>query len=218
MNVNHGGRAADCWKQTGTWGDRSCPELPPQVHCRNCAVYSAGAARLLDAELPATDLVTRAGHYAASKTVENERTLAVVVFRIGAEWLALPASVWREVVTLRPVHSLPHRRDPVVTGVVNIHGELLVCVSLAAALGAELLPAGSARRLAVVQHGAEPLVFLADEIAGLHRCDPAGLAPPPATLARAQLACLRGMIPWENRSAGLLDEDRMFQLLTRSLA
>ena len=40
----------------------------------------------------------------------------------------------------------------------------------------------------------------------------------PATLARAQALCMRGMIVWEGRAVGLLDEDRVFQLLNRSLA
>ena len=34
----------DCWNRIGVRGDRSCPELKQYVHCRNCPVYSAGAA------------------------------------------------------------------------------------------------------------------------------------------------------------------------------
>ena len=207
-----------CWKQIGTWGDRSCAELKRQLHCRNCPVYSAGAARLLEAEVSAAELAQRAEHYALPKIAERPGTIGVVIFRVGAEWLALPATVWREVGAPRPIHSLPHRRDQVVRGVVNIRGELLVCVALGTALGvAEAAPA-SAPRLAVVQRGGERFVFAADEIAGLHRYDPAELTPAPGTLARTQAACTRGMIAWENRAVGLLDEDRVFQTLNRSLA
>ncbi len=211
-------RPADCWKQIGTWGDRSCPELKAQVHCRNCPVYSAGAARLLDAAVSADELTQRAAHYGAPKVVERDGTVTVVVFRLGDEWLALPAAVWREVSPPRPVHSLPHRRDQVVTGVVNIRGELLVCVSLAAALGVAADGAGTGPRLAVVQRGADRFVFPAGEIAGLHRYDPAELTAAPATLARMQAVCIRGMITWEGRAVGLLDEERVFQTLNRSLA
>ena len=34
----------DCWNRIGVRGDGSCPELKQYVHCRNCPVYSAGAA------------------------------------------------------------------------------------------------------------------------------------------------------------------------------
>lgn len=211
-------RPADCWKKIGTWGDRSCPELSLHRHCRNCQVYSAGAARLLDAEVSAADLARRAEHYAAVKTAERTGTVAVIVFRLGAEWLALPAILWREAGAPRAIHSLPHRRDQVVTGIVNIRGELLVCVSLGAALGAEVRPSVAAPRLAVVQRGSDRFVFPTDEIAGLHRYDPAEITPVPATLARAQAGCMRGMIAWADRAVGLLDEDRLFLLLNRSLS
>lgn len=209
---------ADCWKRTGTWGDRSCDKLETQVHCRNCDVYSAGAARLLDAEIDAHELARRAEHYAAPKIAERAGTTGVMIFRLGDEWLALPSSVWREVATPRPIHSLPHRRDEIVHGVVNIRGELLVCVSLGAALGVSGATPATAPRLAVVQRGGERFVFPADQIAGLHNYDPSALAPVPATLARAQAVCTRGMIRWENRAVGLLDDERVFQTLNRSLA
>ncbi len=211
-------RPANCWKKIGTWGDRSCPELSRHLHCRNCPVYSDGAARLLDAEVSATVLAQRAEHYAAPRLADQTGTVAVVVFRLGGEWLALPAAHWREVGAPRPIHSLPHRRDQVVTGIVNIRGELLVCVSLAAALGAAVTPPSAVPRLAVVQWGGDRFVFPTDEIAGLHRYDPAELTPVPATLARAQALCMRGMMAWEGRAVGLLDEERVFQLLNRSLA
>ena len=38
----------DCWNRIGIHGDNSCPLLIEHIHCRNCAVYSAAATRLLD--------------------------------------------------------------------------------------------------------------------------------------------------------------------------
>jgi chemotaxis-related protein WspD len=208
----------DCWKRSGIWGDRSCPELKAHRHCRNCPVYSAGASRLLDAAISGEELVRRAAHYATPNAVERVGTLAIVIFRVGAEWLALPTSVWREVATPRPIHSLPHRRDQVVLGVANIRGELLVCVSLAVALGTATAAKTVAARLAVVQLGHERFAFPADEIAGLHRHGTDELTPAPTTLARAQADCTRGMLTWEQRAVGVLDAGRVFQTLNRSLA
>ena len=210
-------RPADCWKRIGVWGDRSCPELKPHLHCRKCPVYSAGAARLLDAEVSEGEIASRAQHYALPKVEERLGTQGIVVFRLGAEWLALSATVWREVASQRPIHSLPNRRDQVVTGVVNIRGELLVCVSLATALGVAPGPKAVSPRLAVIQRGADRFVFPTSEIAGLYRHSAEDVTPAPPTLARAPAACTRGMLTLDNRSVGVLDEDRVFQTLNRSL-
>lgn len=207
----------DCWKKIGVWGDRSCTELKAHIHCRNCPVYSEGAARLLDAEVPESYLAANARHYAQTKAEVKPGARSVVIFRVATEWLALPTPVFREIATPRPVHSLPHRRDRTVTGVANIRGELVVCVSLAAALGIAGEPATGAR-LAVLSRGTDRFVFPADEVAGLRRFDDADLAPVPATLAHAQAAYTRGILEWEGRPVGVLDDELLFYTLNRSLA
>jgi hypothetical protein len=54
-----------------------------------------------------------------------------MIFRLGTEWLALPASVFQEVAELGAIHSLPHRRSGLVVGLTNVRGgELLICFSL----------------------------------------------------------------------------------------
>ena len=209
----------DCWKRLGTWGDRSCPELKVHIHCRNCPVYSAGAARLLDAEVPESYLIEHARHYALPKQALRPGARSAVVFRLAGEWLALATAVFREIAPLRPVHSLPHRRDRVVTGVANIRGELLVCVSLAAALGLNEGPAGGpTARLAVVSREGDRFVFPAEEIAELCRFDDADLGPVPATLAHAQAAYTCGILTWRGRPVGILDDQLLFYTLKRSLA
>ena len=209
----------DCWKRIGTWGVRSCPELKTHLHCRNCPVYSAGATRLLDAEVSDAYLAGHARHYAEAKREIRHGARSVVVFRVAGEWFALATEVFREIAPLRAVHSLPHRRDRVVTGLVNIRGELLVCVSLRATLG---LADGDGRdrtaRLAVVAREGDRFVFVADEVAGLHRFDEVDLGPVPATLAHAQATYTRGILSWHQRPVGVIDDQLLFYTLNRSLA
>jgi chemotaxis-related protein WspD len=208
----------DCWKRIGTWGDRSCPELKTYLHCRNCPVYSVGASRLLDVEVSEAYLAGHARHYAAAKRESRHGVRSVVIFRLAGEWLALPTSVFREVAPLRPVHSLPHRQDRVVTGLVNIRGELLICVSLAAILDLAVAPATErTARLAVVSRDGDRFVFQADEIAGLHRYDDADLGPVPATLIHSQSTYTRGMLSWREHPVGLLDDQLLFYTLSRTL-
>lgn len=174
---------------------------------------------LFDADVSPGDLAEQAQRYALRKELTRPGERSSVVFRMAAEWLALPASLFSEITALRPVHSLPHRRDRVVRGVVNIRGELLISVSLAAVLGIEGEPAEGARaRLAVLQRERERFAFAADEVAALHRHDDAELLPPPATVAQARAAYTRGLFMWQDRPVGLLDEQLLFYTLNRSLA
>ncbi len=41
-----------CWNRIGVSGDRSCPELPSFVHCRNCPVFAAAARAFFDRPAP----------------------------------------------------------------------------------------------------------------------------------------------------------------------
>src|SRR6187402_2475101 len=104
-----------CWKKIGIWGDRSCPELAVHGHCRNCPVYSTGAARLLDTEVTVDYLAEGARHYAQAKAELRVGEKSAVIFRVAGEWLALPAGIFQEIAPVKPVHSLPHRRDALVS-------------------------------------------------------------------------------------------------------
>jgi len=134
----------DCWNRIGVRGDGSCPRLADYVHCRNCPVHDAAAARVLDRAGTAVAFAAGAkpeaeprGLSAESGAREDEQSLSCLVFRVGDEWLGLPTAIFRQVAQLRPIHSLPHRRHRSVLGVVNVRGELLVCASLARLFGIE---------------------------------------------------------------------------------
>jgi chemotaxis-related protein WspD len=215
----------DCWNKIGVRGDGSCPELEGHVHCRNCPVYSAAAAKLLDADLPAGHLDAWTAHFSAERKPDEAGTQSVVIFRIGAEWLALPTSVFREVATIRTVHSLPHRRAGAVRGLANVRGELLVCVSLGDVLGLEKTAEATKekaramhRRLLVIDREGSRLVFPVDEVHGIHRCQLRELKAAPATVAKAAATYTKSVFTWRDRTVGCLDEQLLFYALNRSLA
>lgn len=209
-----------CWKQIGIWGDRSCPELPTHGHCRNCPVYAESAARLLDAEVDVDYLDDGAKHYAQPKTESQSGEQSVIVFRIANEWFALPTTVFQEVAPCRPVHSLPHRRVALVSGIVNVRGELLVCMSLPAALGLDALndnqPATA--RHVVVGSGTDRFVFVVTEIAGVLRYDDEEMTAVPATVSHAQAVHTRGLLKWRDQQVGLLDDGLLFHTFNRGMS
>jgi chemotaxis-related protein WspD len=214
----------DCWNRIGVSGDMSCPELKKHIHCRNCPVYSAAATDLLNRDLPANYLDECTRHVAQQKSEAAGDTQSVVVFRIGSEWLALPTAVFKEIVGIRSIHSLPHRRNGVVLGLANIRGELLVCISLRQILRLDETPETKNEKLRTaharmlfIQHEGLRAVCPVDEVFGVHRFRPREIMPVPATLARATMTYTKGVISWPQGALGLLDEDLLFYTLNRGL-
>lgn len=215
----------DCWNHIGIWGDGSCGELGQAIHCRNCPVYSSAAATLLDREIDPAYLAQSAQSIRAERQTSTRDTDSVVIFRIGAEWLALPAAVFQEVCALRPIHSLPHRRNGTVLGIANVRGALLVCISLHVLLGIDKAAAASNaqrhlvhERLLVTCRDGERLVFPVDEIHGIHRFRPEQLGEAPATVAKSTATYTRAMLPWQDKTVGVLDDQLLFYSLNKCLA
>jgi chemotaxis-related protein WspD len=127
----------DCWNMIGVAGNGTCRELHRFVHCRNCPVYAVAGRRLLDRPLSVEYRCERTQQYAAAKRLSQPARTSLVLFRLGSEWLALPTTAFQEVAPQRPIHTLPHRQRGLVLGLVNIRGELLICVSVARLLGLE---------------------------------------------------------------------------------
>jgi len=215
----------DCWNRIGVRGDRSCPELQRHSHCRNCPVYASGAAQLLDGAPPAAYLAEWTTHVAQpQQTEELETPRSIVVFRIGAEWLALPTAVVTEVANLLPVHSLPHRQSGAVLGLANVRGELLICVSLGEIVGVEPsadLSRGRRnavyRRLLVIRREDVRAVCPVDEVLGIHQVRQRDLKEVPTTVAHATSTYSTALLPIEGRSVGILDDQLVFYSLKRSL-
>src|SRR6185503_2326966 len=108
---------------------------------------AAAAIQLLDRPVIADYRREWSEHYAAEKKLTAPAKTSVVIFRIRSEWLALPTHAFQEVAERRAMHSLPHRRRDLVLGLVNVRGELLVCVSLGRLLGLAGLVTSDERRV-----------------------------------------------------------------------
>jgi chemotaxis-related protein WspD len=215
----------DCWNRIGVRGDHSCPELQHHVHCRNCPVHASAALTLLDGALPQEEVSTRTRHFATPLVASNTASESVLIFRIAEEWLALSATAVREVAEPRPIHSLPHRRASSVLGIANVRGQLVVCVSLARMLGLKSTPDrptrgshGEYQRLLVIRHREVCAASPVDAIYGVHRADPNDLKAPPATVAGAGGTHSKAVMTWREHAVGVLDDQRLFHALERSLA
>jgi chemotaxis-related protein WspD len=214
-----------CWSAIGVHGDQSCPELAAAIHCRNCGVFASAARDFLNRPAPSGYLADWSGCLddEAAFTIDGSDTLrpgmGVVVFRLGPEWLALPAAVVVEVAPVRPVHRIPHRTSAILAGLVNLRGQLHLCASLHGLLGTAPHAADSPRRrdgaarMIVIRREAEAWVFTADSVVEVPHIPLDALQNVPATLANPAVSFSQSVFDWRGHSVGLLDAARLFDAL-----
>jgi len=208
----------DCWNRIGIHGDKSCPLLSEHIHCRNCAVYSTAATRLLDRyALQQDDRVQ------VSNTVESEvKTRSLLMFRLGEEWLGLATRCLVEVAPSQAIHSLPHQRSGALLGVANVRGALVACLSLVELLGLDGISNVASgtrvmpRMLIIAAHGG-PVVVPVDEVDGIHAIDEQILDAASRSGTQASAKYTRGVLPFKGRSLRWLDEEQLLSAVTRSL-
>jgi chemotaxis-related protein WspD len=220
------GQTADggrCWRSFGVWGDARprCAALDRVVHCRDCEVFQAAGLELFDRELPDAYGGEWAEALATQMADERVPRTAVLIFDVGGELMALPLDAVVEIAEWRPIHSLPHKRDPVLLGVVNVGGELRLCASLGALFGDASAPRpGQADRgrLIVIGEGKPEWIVVADAALSVHRAALDAIEPPPATVDRSAVPFLRGIFTWRGRQVALLDAELVLAALRRRVS
>ncbi len=199
-----------CWRFIGVQGgDHSCERLLEVLHCRNCPIYADAARALFDRESPpdaASDGANELRHAGSMRTA--------LVFRLGTQWLGLPPGMVAEVAANPPVRRLAHRTEGRIEGVVNVRGELRLCVSLIELLGLGRRDAGSATaRLVLVEDESGPLAFRCDEVRGLLPYSDADIEPAPDTLRAPLDSCVSALMPTSSGHVALLDAGAVTRLL-----
>lgn len=207
-----------CWRNEGVYGDRTCPELKTLFHCRNCRFFAEGAAAMFNREMPEPYIEELTRSLAEPIAPDRPADKTALAFRIGPEWLALPAPAFVEFTKPCAVRAVPHRANAIFAGITSIRGEILLCFSLSALLGIPAEPESSSRRFCVLLGLNRKWVFTADEVYGLFAYAADDLQPVPVTVAKQAHKYATGIVPVKNRQAGLLNADHVFAAFERSLA
>lgn len=220
------GTVSDCWNQIGVMGDRTCTQLQQFIQCHNCPVYAKAGRSLL--ERPLSDRSATADYLQdwtdilahAKESDTSTDIISLFIFRLGVEWLALPPNTCKEVTEDCPIHKIPHRSNHILAGIVNIRGEIQLCINLHHLLDIEPAPPGGAasthlayRRMVVAEKNGSTWVFAADEIHGIHHATTEDLRNVPTTLSKSQAAYTKGIIKWHHKNVACLDEELLFYTL-----
>lgn len=204
-----------CHVVIGVWGSGRCSQLADHVHCHNCPVYARTGRQLLD-RTPSENVLLRTD--ASSALADETSGTSLIVFRVGSEWLALPTLMAREILNPLPAHRVPHRRDPRFLGIVNVRGELLPCVQLAAMLGikpasADARPSAAAARLIIMERGGSAWATPVDTVDGIRRVRDEALLSSPVTVELASSRFTRAVIELPVGRVGLIDEELLWHAL-----
>lgn len=217
----------DCWNKIGVWASskqRSCPRLEQVVHCANCEIFSQAGKTLLEGDAPAGYLEEWAKLLATSKSRKKYEASSIILFRLGDEWLGVETGLLDEVVPIRPIHSVPHRKGSILKGLTNIRGELQLCVSIGRLMnitrgetaGTNVIK-GIYERMVVISFNGVKFVFPVSEVRGVCRFSEHDVQEAPATALNCSVHYLRGMLDIDGRHVGVIDHKLLFPALERAI-
>jgi len=207
----------DCWNQIGTWrkGDAICSKLENEIHCQNCSIYKEAGLYLLDRALPEHYKDNNTLTFSIQKEELNTNLESFLIFNSGNEWHALDTSVLDEVCAFQPVHKLPNSPSEFIAGLVNIRGEIEICISLSNLLDYHANDIESVnQKLIVIQLDHGRFAIPADEIHGIFKINASDILAPPASVSQNEQSMINGIIAHDNHHAGILN----LQNLERKLA
>jgi chemotaxis-related protein WspD len=172
----------------------------------------AGLEQLLTRPLTELDLDHATAALAAPLDERSRSRISLLVMRAGGEMLAILAGEAAKVVVASTIHRVPHRSNKIFRGLSNHDGELLLCMSIEAALG---VPAPAKRErsiLVVAEQGRERWAFEVDAIVGVADVDEGSLRAPPMTISSAKSGCARALARIEEGEAVVLDIHSLFSI------
>lgn len=215
----------DCWNRIGVWSKNgaSCPKLEECIHCRNCRHYSLAGKTILNRPATHEYRAEWAERFATPAQPRQTGTSSVLLFRLGDEWLALESCYVKEITRFRPIHSLPQRNNDTIKGLVNIRGELKICVSIGSILqldkarGTHTCDREIHERMIYVEKGENSFVFPVSEVHGIHHFADKDLESIPLTLAKSKQAFTTRILPWKEHHVGILDHELLFYALESGL-
>jgi chemotaxis-related protein WspD len=230
----------NCWHKIGVSGDGSCSLLTTVIHCRNCAIYASAGRALLQRDAPSgyveewTQLLAQPLPQKAPNSegeslalqkpdTSTQSNSKVIMFRLEEEWFALPVWVIKEVTAICPIHTLPHRSNEILLGIVNIRGEILIAISLRNLLGLKPIhrpkSASSAKpslkpitypRMVVMNIQENRWVFTVDEISTVQSLKAEEFHDAPTVITKTPDTYTKKIIYFQDKKVNFLEQELLF--------
>lgn len=183
----------------------------PADNTQDGAAHAGALMRLLDQPLSAEELAGAAASAAKPADAGERGRMGIVLFGLGDETLALPASVVRRVTPFAAPVRIPHRSSGILRGVCNVRGDLVLCADLRVLLGmgSKSETEMESRRTMVIGPAQASWAFEVDRLKGIGRIDQNALASAPLTVEHALGAFVAGLAEVEGERVTVLDGERI---------
>lgn len=212
----------DCWNKIGVWGTQTprCEHLKNLTHCHNCEVYSQAGSQLLSRPAEKEYLNEWKTNLSEPRTNKNINLKSALVFRMGDEWFGLASRFVKEITHCDKHHTLPHRKNNVLRGLVNVRGELLLDVSLGylfKVTKSETQNKFIKERYVVIDDGEEKFAFPVTEAREIIHFEHSKMRETPTTLRKDTSCFVKGIIRHKKTDIGILDSDLVFTALHKNI-
>lgn len=137
-----------------------------------------------------------------------DKELQLVAFRVGREEFGVDVKKVEGVISLVDITRMP-RAPGFVEGIINLRGQIIAVIDLAARLGIEAAERGHATRIVVVEAQDVKVGLIVDspEVININGDD---VEPSPAiTIGDVESSFITGVVKMDNRLLILLDVDRV---------
>lgn len=206
----------NCWYEIGDWGTGICPELDKVGRCKYCSVYINSGRKLFD-RIVSDELVDEWTEIVSKpKEKKEEKTVSVVIFRIGTEWLAINTHAFKEVIEKKFIHTIPYRTNKFFKGICNVNGELLLCFSIPDIFGLIKTDEDSTKMVVLLENN-NRYVFEVDEFDSVASISEESIQKPPSTISKSIDAHINGIFDFKNQRIGLIDSNKLFTALKEGL-
>lgn len=212
----------DCWNSIGIWGKKSqrCEHLKTLIHCQNCEVYSSAGSQLLDRPAEVSYLTEWEQNLNKPRIESNKNLKSALVFRMGDEWFALASNYVKEITHCDKHHSLPHRKNHILRGLVNVRGDLLLNVSLGHLFNinkSEQPSKYTQERYVVIEDDEECFAFPVSEVREIIHYDKNNIQENPSTMGNDKSCFIKGIIRHKNTDVGILNSHLVFSELHKNI-
>jgi len=212
----------DCWNKIGVWGDQKprCERLKKITHCHNCDIYSHAGSSLLSREIDQDYLNDWKKILESPRKNKNMQYHSVLIFKIEDEWFGIPSKLIKEITYCEKYHSLPHRKNNILTGLININGELLFYVSLKNLLKTDKADDSNNnthKRHIIIKDKEETYAFETDEVKEIIHYTKSDIKPSPMTIKNDPCCFIDGIVRHNEENIGILNSQLLFSALHKSL-
>lgn len=153
--------------------------------------------------------------YKMAQVLSGGLSQQFVAFHLGHEEYAIPIGAIQEIIRIPEITRIPGLPG-FVRGVVNLRGKIIPVISLGDRFNLVTQTSGDSLRIVVSCVGDKVIGFIVDSVREVLRLSDDSIEPVPPTLARIEVAYLKGVAKLEKRLVILIDVEKLLTGLEKS--